>query len=523
MPEDFQSKTDVPQLRVRRLNAHRIAPQGDWVVYWMTAFRRTRSNYALQYARDLAKELKRPLIILEALRVGYRWASDRFHRFVIEGMRDNQAACNAADVLYYPYVEAKPGEGSGLVEALADQACAVVTDDYPCFFHPRMLRAIQGRLTSPLVAIDANCLMPLQAAERTFTVAHSYRRWMQKTLPQHLQYPPDENPLDGRSTRGLPVLAQIPKKILSRWPTAQIDNLLADKGLHNLPIDHAVGPGAVAGGEVEAARLLRRFVSQRLNNYAEARNQPDEAGASELSPHLHFGHIGPHEIFFEVIQAAGWNPGKLGDAFGKVAEAPKGHDSESRATMKTGKLGQVNGKVHGFWGVDEATEAFLDQLCTWREIGFNMCWRETNYDQLESLPSWALQTIQEHADDLRPQVYSLEQFEKAQTHDEIWNAAQRQLVREGRIHNYLRMLWGKKILQWTPSAKVALQIMIELNNKYGLDGRDPNSYSGIFWVLGRYDRAWGPEREVFGKLRYMTSENTAKKHPLKKYLKRFAD
>ncbi len=518
--QNSRLQTSVPELRMRQLNSQLVRPEAEWVVYWMTAFRRTRSNYALQYARDLAKDLQRPLIILEALRVGYRWASDRFHRFVIEGMCDNQTACTNADVLYYPYVEAKRGEGSGLVETLAEQACAVVTDDYPCFFHPRMLQAIQGRLACPLFAIDANCLMPLQAAERTFSVAHSYRRWMQKTLPQHLQNAPDENPLDGRSTRGLPVLEQIPKEIVSRWPIAHLDDLLQDNGLGHLPIDHAVGPGAVAGGAVEAARLLQRFVSQRLKVYDEARNEPDESGASELSPHLHFGHIGPHEIFFKVMQAAGWNPGKLGNAFGTVTAE---HDSESRATMNSVTPGKVNGKVHGFWGVDESTEAFLDQLCTWREIGFNMCWREPNYDQLESLPAWALQTIRKHDDDLRPQTYTLEELEQARTHDEIWNAAQRQLVREGRIHNYLRMLWGKKILQWTPSAKVALEIMVDLNNKYGLDGRDPNSYSGIFWVLGRYDRAWGPEREIFGKLRYMTSENTAKKHALKKYLKRFAD
>jgi deoxyribodipyrimidine photo-lyase len=187
-----------------------------------------------------------------------------------------------------------------------------------------------------------------------------------------------------------------------------------------------------------------------------------------------------------------------------------------------GKLSKPNGKTNGFWGVDSNAEALLDQLCTWREIGFNMCWRESNYDRYESLPGWALQTLAAHAKDKRPQLYSLEQLEQASTHDPIWNAAQRQLVLEGKIHNYLRMLWGKKILQWTPEPELALKWMIELNNKYALDGRDPNSYSGIFWVLGRYDRAWGPERPVFGKIRYMTSENTAKKHQLRQYLQRYS-
>ena len=491
----FPFETEVPALRVRPLNQLAIQPDGKWVVYWMTAFRRTRSNYALQLARDLAKQFDRPLIILEALRVGYRWASDRFHRFIIEGMLDNQADCAAADALYYPYVEPRPGDGSGLLEALAARAAVVVTDDYPCFFYPRMLQKTSDKLSSALIAVDANCLMPLRAAERTFTVAHSYRRWMQKELPQHIEHSPAPNPLDGRSTRSLPQLTRLPQEIEQRWPRAALDVLLADGGLKHFPIDHCVGSGAVRGGAATASQWLDRFVQQRLASYDSTRNEPDEFGSSELSPHLHFGHIGPHEVFFEVMRAANWNPSKLK---------------------------KPNGKVNGFWGVGENAEAFLDQLCTWREIGFNMCWREPNYDTLESLPAWARQTIEEHSSDERPIVYSLAEFEQARTHDCIWNAAQRQLVREGRIHNYLRMLWGKKILQWSRSAPEALAVMTELNNKYALDGRDPNSYSGIFWVLGRYDRAWGPEREIFGKLRYMTSENTAKKHALKEYLQRFA-
>jgi deoxyribodipyrimidine photo-lyase len=150
-----------------------------------------------------------------------------------------------------------------------------------------------------------------------------------------------------------------------------------------------------------------------------------------------------------------------------------------------------------------------------------MCAHHDGYDKFSSLPEWARTTLKEHARDPRPHTYTLEQFEFAQTHDELWNAAQRQLLREGTIHNYLRMLWGKKILEWTRSPRQALRFMIELNNKYALDGRDPNSYSGIFWVLGRYDRPWGPERPVFGKVRYMSSENTARKFAVKEYIRRY--
>jgi deoxyribodipyrimidine photo-lyase len=172
--------------------------------------------------------------------------------------------------------------------------------------------------------------------------------------------------------------------------------------------------------------------------------------------------------------------------------------------------------------MSEAAESFLDELVTWRELGFNMCRQRDDYDQYESLPPWALDTLGIHGTDKRDYTYSLDEFEKAKTHDPLWNAAQMELVQEGRIHNYLRMLWGKKILEWTVNPRTALDIMIELNNKYALDGRDPNSYSGIFWVLGRYDRPWGPERPIFGKVRYMSSENTARKVRVKGYIQKYA-
>ena len=171
--------------------------------------------------------------------------------------------------------------------------------------------------------------------------------------------------------------------------------------------------------------------------------------------------------------------------------------------------------------MSEPAEGFLDELVTWREIGFNMCWQCPDYDKYESLPPWARETLAEHADDRRPYVYSHEQLESAATHDRLCNAAQTQIRVEGKMHNYLRMLWGKKILEWTASPREALAVMIELNNRLAIDGRDPNSYSGIFWTLGRFDHAWGPERAIFGTVRYMSSDATKKKLELAAYLRRW--
>jgi deoxyribodipyrimidine photo-lyase len=331
----------------------------------------------------------------------------------------------------------------------------------------------------------------MRAADRTFTVAHSYRRWMQKVVADYLSDPPLADPI--RDAR-FPRLSGLPSRITQRWPAADLERLLAPEGLRDLPIDHHVKPGPLAGGRIAALGRLDEFLGRRLSSYEEDRNQPDVEGSTGLSPYLHFGQISAHEIVSRILDAEDWDPSRLGRPLGKN---------------------------HGFWGTQPSAEALLDQLLTWRELGFNMCSRELNYDRYESLPNWARQTLAKHARDPRERVYTLEQFAAAETHDHLWNAAQRQLNRDGVMHNYLRMLWGKKILEWTRSPEQALEIMIELNNRYALDGRDPNSYSGIFWVLGRYDRAWGPERPIFGLIRYMSSENTQKKVRVRQYLERY--
>jgi deoxyribodipyrimidine photo-lyase len=253
-------------------------------------------------------------------------------------------------------------------------------------------------------------------------------------------------------------------------------------------------PHAAGGGSQAAGAALKHFLAQALPRYGE-RNDPAVACTSGLSPYLHFGHIGAHEVVAAILEREAWQPAMLA----KTA-------SGSRA---------------GWWGVSPAAEGFLDQIVTWRELGFNMCFHRPDYADYDSLPMWARTTLAEHAGDER-HVYPLAQLEAAATHDCLWNAAQRQLVRDGTIHNYLRMLWGKKILEWSPDPRTALATLTHLNNKYALDGRDPNSYSGIAWILGRYDRAWGPERPVYGKIRYMSSDNTARKLHLADYLARFS-
>jgi deoxyribodipyrimidine photo-lyase len=495
---------DAMERRIRQVNAAPIRPGRGYVLYWMIASRRTRLNYALDRALAHARELRRPLVIFEPLRCGYPWASDRLHAFVLQGMRDNARALAGTRALYYPFVERTADEGKGLLKRLADDAAVVVTDDFPAFFLPRMIAAAGRALDVSLEAVDGNGLLPLAATGRVFTTAASFRRFLHKTLPDLFQEAafPSEDPF--ASGARLARKPDLPDAVLKKWPAAS-DLLDAAKdpkhlkdALANLPIDHGVGLVTTRGGQSAGGRVLAAFLDERLERYVDERNEPDPErdASSGLSPYLHFGHISVHEVFSTLMTREGWTTRRI---------RPK-----------------AAGRREGWWGASAAAESFLDELITWREIGINMCHLRGDYDRYESLPPWARETLEAHARDLREHRYSLEQFESGGTHDPLWNAAQHQLVREGRMHNYLRMLWGKKILEWSSSPRAALKTMIHLNNRYALDGRDPNSYSGIFWTLGRYDRAWGPEREIFGKIRYMSSENTARKLRVKDYIAKYA-
>lgn len=486
--------TEAPEYRTQRCNDRGENPHGDYVLYWMIANRRTGWNFSFQRAVEWSRTFDRPLIVLEALRCGYQWASDRIHRFVIEGMQDNAVRLANSGVFYYPYVESRPGEGQGLLPELAKRACVVVTDDFPSFFLPRMVAAAACQLGILLEKVDSNGIFPIRLTQKAFLTALSFRRFLQNNVEPHLHFFPEPDPLAGgiRSFDG-----KLADGILERWPLA-LETIESgnEMGLASLPIDHSVQPSSTRGGSQAANNLLASFLNERLAKYADSRNHPDDDGGSALSPYLHFGHISSHHVFHALTEIEKWSKSRI--------------------------WGGGRGQREGWWGMSRDAESFLDQIITWRELGYNMCVHSPIYDQYGSLPRWAKETLEVHADDPRSHLYSLDRLECAGTHDPLWNAAQTQLKREGRLHNYLRMLWGKKILEWTRTPQDALDLMIHFNNKYALDGRNPNSYTGIFWVLGRYDRPWAPERPIFGKIRYMSSESARRKIRLKDYLRTYS-
>jgi deoxyribodipyrimidine photo-lyase len=240
-------------------------------------------------------------------------------------------------------------------------------------------------------------------------------------------------------------------------------------------MDRTVQPvSGFRGGEKQALKVLQDFVSTRLRGYSRNRNHPEMNGTSSLSEYLHFGHIGPITV---------------ADAVGK-SDAPPRADKQ----------------------------AFLDQLITWRELAVNFVRFNSMYDSFECAESWAHRTLAEHARDPRPVLYTFQQLENADTHDPLWNAAQRQMVNHGWMHNYLRMYWAKKILEWSRSPVDAYSTAVRLNDAYEMDGRDPNGYAGIAWALvGKFDRPWF-DRPIFGQIRYMSLQSTGKKFDSRRYI-----
>jgi deoxyribodipyrimidine photo-lyase len=479
----------TPAARIIPQNERPVNPAGDYVLYWMIAARRTRYNFGLQRACERGAELRRPVIVLEALRAGYPFASDRLHAFIVQGMHANARDFEKTGVTYYPYLEPSPGAGSGLLEALAARAAVVVTDWYPAFFLPRMVASAAKRCRVRLEAVDSNTLIPVGEHGRGFPTARGYRAFMQRTLKEHLTRFPLETPLqqvDGPR-------AKVPDVVVKRWTPLDL-TVAPERLVASLPIDHSVAVVPQSGGSHAANTRMRTFLDGRLRQYGDDHNHPDADGTSRLSPYLHFGHLSVHELFAGVMTAERWTTRKLGTA---------------RA-----------GAREGWWGVSPSAEAFLDQITVWRELAFNGCHWTPGYGTYAGLPAWARATLDTHRSDRRPHLYSLAQLDAAATNDDVWNAAQQELRQNGWFHGYLRMLWGKKMLEWCRDPAEVIDRMSALMNRYSLDGRDPVASLNYGWVLGQHDRPW-PERPIFGTVRYMTSASTKRKLRMKRYLARY--
>ncbi|GBF49859.1 putative deoxyribodipyrimidine photo-lyase [Leptospira ryugenii] len=483
----------VPKERIRKLNSKPINEQGKYILYWMQAYRRFDANHSFAYALQLAKSYNKHLLVYEGLRSDYEWSSPRIHQFILEGMIENRKRAEELGINYWAFVETRAQNGKGILRNIAKDAYAIVTDDFPCFIIPEQSKSLADKCDVMLLAVDGNSVIPLSLFERPASAARIMRTWIQKKFPDFLLSfaKPKWNKSDIQGTNGKYAAPFSELKL----ETNQISSLLMQ-----IQLKETTSPvKGVIGGRSVALRLLKDFLDKKITKYADERSNPKppvETPVSFLSPYLHFGHIGAEEIVRAVMESV----------------SPKGLDWEQ---LSFGKAGDRE----TFYTKDPAANHYLDELITWRDIGYLFFFKNPSFRKdLKDLPDWVKENLKKHKKDHREFLYDRSTWEAAKTHDPLWNAAQTELALTGRMHNYMRMLWGKKVIEWSATYEEAFDTLEYLNNKYAYDGRNPNSYTGILWCFGLFDRPWFPERNVFGNIRYMSSQSTMKKFKMQSYL-----
>jgi photolyase PhrII len=431
------------QERTRSL-ADQQNPAGELVLYWMRTAVRADENPALDVATELANQLDLPLLVYHGLSQRYKYASDRHHTFMLQGAADVQQ--QLADLqISYAFHLATPKDNSKHLVDLANRAAIVVTEDMPVDPPRKFLNSLASQIETPIVCVDTACVVPMQLTQKAITRAFQFRDRTETLYDERLHQSWPECSEQAKRYD----LKQLPFEPID-FESESISELVA-----RCEIDHSVGPVVdTQGGTGAGYRRWNSFKKSSLRGYASKRNNALIGGVSRMSPYLHYGMVSPMRIARE-------------------------------AASVTGKGG----------------EKYLDELLIWRELAYHFCFDRDDHDQWSALPQWAQDTLQKHALDLRPVVYSWEQLARAQTDDELWNAAQRSLLMHGELHNNVRMTWGKAILNWTADPETALKTMIDLNHRYALDGRDPASYGGLLWCLGQFDRPFKPEQPVFGTVR----------------------
>jgi deoxyribodipyrimidine photo-lyase len=456
--EDLARLGSQSRVLVRRGDAPR--EDGKCVVYWMQRAVRILDNPALDVAIEAGNLLGLPVVVYFQVIPNYPNANLRHYYFLQQGLRD--VASDAAE-RGVGFVARRSPESS--LEAFLEEvkAALLTGDENPCREPERWRRVLAKRLKLPFWTVDADVVVPSRVFDRSFVLLHHFRPHLKAELPKYL-------------------VAQ--KKLVLRheWrPAKKLESYSLDEDITAgfKKLDRTVRPvDSFTGGTRAALKRLKDFVNLELKDYEVARNHPEVTGTSRLSPYLHFGNIGPVTIALAVKKAV----------------------SEGKATEAAG-------------------EKYLDELIGWRELAVLFVRHEPNYDNWECAAPWARKTLVEHAGDPRPHRYSFSELERAETGDELWNAAQRQMVSTGWMHNYMRMYWAKKILEWAPDPARAFEWAVILNDRYELDGRDPNGYAGIAWaIVGRHDRPWF-NRPIFGLVRSMSGASTAKKFDAKEYIR----
>ncbi|SEJ78842.1 Deoxyribodipyrimidine photo-lyase type II [Propionispira arboris] len=444
----------IDQRRIRIIQTIKNSAQNGPVVYWMSRDQRVEDNWALYYAQQTARKQNQPLVVLFALAPDFIGATLRQYGFMLRGLTETAQNLTKKNIPFYLLI----GSPAKVIATWlqTNSASTLIIDFDPLKIKALWKKELLQKIKIPCYEVDAHNIVPCWTASTKLEyAAYTIRPKIQRLLSEFLL--------------PVPEISVHPASNFFIRPLPPVTDLLAQ-----LKVDTTVSeitwlkPGSKAG-----KNTALNFIQEKLQYYDKQSNDPTKNMQSNLSPYLHFGQISAQKIALHIKEM---------------------HSTSS------------------------ATESFLEELIIRRELADNFCFYQTNYDNAAAFPAWAQKTLQEHLDDSREYLYNAETLEQAFTHDPLWNAAQRQMTETGKMHGYVRMYWAKKILEWSRTPADAMSTAIYLNDKYHLDGRDPNGYAGIAWSMGGlHDRAWS-ERNVFGKIRYMNFNGMKRKFPIQTYI-----
>jgi deoxyribodipyrimidine photo-lyase len=427
------------------------------VIYWMSRDQRAHDNWALLFAQDFAKQNDLELAVVFNLVPNFLEATIRQYGFMLKGLVEVEKELGKHNIPFFILL-GNPQET--ISNFIIENNVSIIVSDFDPLRIKRIWKTdLAKKIDIPFYEVDAHNIVPCKyVSQKVEFGAYTIRPKIHKALQEFF--------------------VEFPKLLKMKKPETLLSNKVDWKEVEkNLKIDFSVKEvGWIKPGEKEAKRSLGNFIDKKLDKYDEQRNDPNINAQSDLSPYLHFGQISAQRIALEVQKL-------------------KNHS--------------------------KSTEAYLEELIVRRELSDNYCYFNPEYDSFEGFPEWAKKTLSKHRKDKREFVYSLKQFENSETHEDLWNAAQRQLTKTGKLHGYMRMYWAKKILEWSKLPEDALKIAIHLNDKYELDGRDPNGYVGCAWSIGGvHDRAWA-EIKIFGKIRYMNYNGCRRKFVVESYIKKW--
>lgn len=426
-----------------------------YIIYWMQAAQRVQDNPALDFAIKRANEIKVPLVVFFNLNSKFYGANYRHYYFMLEGLKEVKENLNKIGIKFV----LKMGDPVKNLIKLSEEAVLVISDRGYLKVERNWKKEAAKKLKCRFVLVNTNTIVPVEtASQKEEYAAYTIRKKINSNVDRFINMFEKE---------------RVKKESnLLKFNSLELKNL--DQIINNLDIDKTVQKSPYfKGGSTEALKRLEDFVNNKLKRYEKHGSSPEHDVTSKLSPYLHFGQISPAYIYKRI----------------------KGNKIEA--------------------------EDFLEQLVIRRELSFNYVYYNKDYDKnlKDILPDWAFETLKVHRDDKREYIYSLKELENYQTHDKYWNTAQKEMVFSGYMNGYMRMYWGKKVLEWSLTPQKAFENIIKLNNKYLLDGRDPNGFAGCAWIFGKHDRAW-KERKIFGKVRYMNKKGLERKFKIKDYIKR---